>query len=189
MKGWLLSLAVALALTCASDVAAQTTAPGSTNAARPDVSASLGWLNGNKSDLSSHNNWYNRALHGAVTFGWHWSTHLKTELETSASTEAEFYANREEIINGLRANVAAEYAFSTRRLTLAQQYQFGDNAWFHPHLAAGLDVNWEKIRQVDRDVYFYDARQTTIIRRSTVHPTRTRTWSTSYTKPWWAPTP
>jgi hypothetical protein len=70
--------------------------------------------------------------------------------------------------------VFSEYSFSTRRLTLSQQYQFGDNAWFHPHVAAGVDFNWEKTAQVDRSIYFLDGlpRQPTIPQER-VHPDRT----------------
>ena len=86
MKGIDFGIAAALSIACASAASAQTTsAVVARSAARPDFSASLGWFNANKGELSAHDNWYNRALHGAATFGWHWSTHLKTELEASAA--------------------------------------------------------------------------------------------------------
>lgn len=174
MKGIGFGIAAALAIACASAASAQTTsAVVARSAARPDFSASLGWFNANKGELSAHDNWYNRALHGAATFGWHWSTHLKTELEASATTEADFFASREEIIDGRHAYIAEEYDFSTRHITIVQQYQFGENAWFHPHLAAGIDVNWEKVGRLDRDVYIYDGRATTIVRRAGRHPVDT----------------
>lgn len=137
----------------------------------PDVTFSVGWLNVNKSGLDEYNDWYNRSVHGAMAFGWYWSTHLKTELEASASSRAELYAARQETIGGARAFVLSEYGFSTRRLTLAQQYQFGENAWFHPHLAAGVDVSWETVRRFDRETYFYEAtaRPPTILLPSVRH--------------------
>lgn len=171
MKPWRVWSVLALLLTAVSPGHAQTASAAA--AARPDFSASLGWFNANKGELSSHNNWYNRALHGAATFGWHWSTHLKTELEVSATTEADFFASREEIINARLVYIPAEYDFATRHVSVAQHYQFGENAWFHPNLAAGIDINWETVRRLDRDAYHYDGRQATLVRLTTRHPART----------------
>jgi hypothetical protein len=139
---------------------------------RPDIAGTVGWLNVNKSELTDSNDWYNRSAHGALIFGWYWSTHIKTELEVSASTKAELYAAREDFINGIRVLGPSEYDFSTRRVTLAAQYQFGENAWFHPHVATGVDVNREKIRRLDRDVFVYDpvARFSSLVHRSIRHP-------------------
>jgi hypothetical protein len=168
MKGTRLVLTIALAAFSVARTGAQTVV-------RPDISASIGWLNVNKSGLDDYNDWYNRGLHGAVTFGWYWTTHLKTEIEPSASSRVEFYSSRDEIINGQRAHVVSELGFNTRRLTLSQQYQFGENAWFHPHLAAGLDFNWEKTARDDRYVYFLDVppRQPPGIPQNVTRPERT----------------
>lgn len=160
---WVLSGSTALAQTPTQDVV------------RPDIAGSIGWLNVNKSGLDSYNDWYNRGLQGAVTFGWYRSPHLKTELEASASTRVDFYSSREVFVGSFPAHVFSEYAFATRRVTLGQQYQFGENAWFHPHLAAGLDFNWETTRRHDREFLLYDpaTRQNRPIQRAVDHPDRT----------------
>ena len=144
---------------------------------RPDIAGTIGWLNVNKSELTDSNDWYNRSAQGTLIIGWYWSMHIKTELEVSASSEADLYAAREEVINGIRVFAPSEYGFSTRRVSLAAQYQFGENAWFHPHIAAGIDVNREKIRRLDRDVYVYDpaARVPALVHRSARHPDATDT--------------
>jgi hypothetical protein len=172
MSGRSLCGAIVLCVLTTASGEAQTAAR---EAARPDIAGMVGWQNVNKSELGSYNDWYNRAVHGAVTFGWHWSPHLKTELEASASTREEFYASTETVINGIRTYVTSEYEFQTRRLTLSQQYQFGENAWFHPHLAAGVDFNWETQDRFDRDVHLYDpvTRQNSIVGRAVRHPERT----------------
>jgi hypothetical protein len=172
MKGTRLAIACALWALTVCAVSAQTVPQ---DVVRPDIAGSIGWLNVNKGELDSYNDWYNRAVQGALTFGWHWSVHLKTEVEASASSRAELYASTEQIINGSRAQVASENSFRTRRVTIGQQYQFGENAWFHPHVAAGVDFSWETTARTDREVYFYDpaARQSTIVRRPVVHPDRT----------------
>jgi hypothetical protein len=174
MKGFQLLLVPAVVMALVPCAAAQTVSAVTfpTSTPRPDVAGSLGWLNVNKSELSDGNDWYNRSVQGALTFGWYWSTHIKTEIEVSASTDAELYAAREEFINGSRVFVASEYVFGTKRLTLSGQYQFGENAWFHPHLAAGIDVNRETRRRLDRDVYVYDpaARVPALVHRAVQHP-------------------
>ena len=137
----------------ASPARAQDSPP---DAARPDLTFSLGWLNVNKGTLESYDDWYNRSLQGSAIFGWHWSPHLKTEVEVSASTRARFNTSQLLYVTGARLHVYSEHAFSTRRVTLAQLYQFGENAWFHPHVAAGLDLNWERIRRLDREVYIFE---------------------------------
>jgi hypothetical protein len=45
--------------------------------------------------------------------------------------------------------------FSTRRLSVNQQYQFFRNVWFHPFLAAGLDVRWKTSQREDEVAYLY----------------------------------
>jgi hypothetical protein len=179
MKGTGVLVTIAIAAVCASRSDAQTSpAPpvsSSVTAVRPDLSASVGWLNVNKSSLDDYNDWYNRGVQGAVAFGWYWTPHLKTEVEPSASTRVEFDSSREELINGRRAHVVSEFGFSTRRLTLSQQYQFGENAWFHPHLGAGVDFNWERTARTDRFVYFYDppGRQPPLVPQNVSQPNRT----------------
>jgi hypothetical protein len=175
MKAFRLFLVAAITSALVNSATAQTAAPVTFPTAptpRPDIAGSLGWLNVNKSELSDSNDWYNRSAQGALVFGWYWSTHIKTELEVSASTEAELYTARDEIINGLRAFVASEYGFGTTRMTLSGQYQFGENAWFHPHLAAGIDFNRESVRRLDRDVYVYDpaGRTPAVVHRAVQYP-------------------
>jgi hypothetical protein len=168
MKG--ASAAIAFALSISSAVPAVAQAPASA-LVRPDITGSIGWLNVDKGDLSSSNDWYNRGLYGAVTFGWHWSPHLKTELEAAASRRADFYASRELLSDGIRSYSNSEYTFSTRRLTAGLLYQFGENAWVHSHVAAGVDFNWEASTQFDHPVYQYVVgRPATLVRPAARHP-------------------
>jgi hypothetical protein len=176
MKGFQLLLVPAISITLVYPAGAQTPAGVDFPAAatpRPDISASLGWLNVNKTELSDSKDWYNRSAQAALTFGWYWSPHIKSELEVSASTDAELYTARDDFINGARVFSASEYGFATRRLTLSGLYQFGDNAWFHPHLAVGVDVNRETTRRFDREVFVYDlaGRFPALVQSPVQHPT------------------
>ena len=58
---------------------------------RTDASGSVGWLNGDKSNLGEYAGWYNRSFYGGGTFGWYWTHHLKTELEAGAGSQAEMH--------------------------------------------------------------------------------------------------
>jgi hypothetical protein len=141
---------------------------------RPDFVVSIGWLNGNKSELNSGNDWYNRAVQAAFAAGWYWTEHLKTEVEGSVSSRARLYISSEEIFNGIRSHVSGDLHVATRRLSFSQQYQFGRNAWFHPHLAGGLDFNWESTERFDYDVFQYLAnRPAIIVRPAMQHPEQT----------------
>jgi hypothetical protein len=179
MKGSHLVIVATTAIASVCPAAAQTASMTMPAAATPrwDIAGSVGWLNVNKSELSDSNDWYNRSAQGALIFGWHWSTHLKTELEVSASTQAEFYAARDQLINAARVFAVSEYHFATKRVTASGQYQFGENAWFHPHVAAGIDANRESIRRFDREVYVYDpaARVPPLVQRPLRHPDVTDT--------------
>ena len=177
MKGLSLVITTCTVLCMGSAAGAQTVILPPAATPRPDLAATIGWLSANKSELTDYNDWYNRSAQAALMFGWYWSPHLKTELEASVSGEAELHGAREEFINGVRFFTASEYAFSTRRLTLSGQYQFGENAWFHPHVATGIDINWEEVRRLDRDVYVYDplTRLSRLAHRAVEHPPQTDT--------------
>jgi hypothetical protein len=112
---------------------------------RGDAAGIVGWQNVNKSELSAEfrNDWYNRAAYGGVVAGWYWTDHLKTEVEAGASSKVRFQTYRTFPVDNFFGSGTSQYTFSTRRLAIAQQYQFFRNAWFHPHLAAGADLNWE----------------------------------------------
>jgi hypothetical protein len=53
-------------------------------------------------------------------------------------------------------------------------YQFGENAWVHPHVAAGVDFNWETSTQFDQPVYrFLVGSQAVFVRPAQRHPEST----------------
>jgi hypothetical protein len=113
---------------------------------RHDLTGLAAWQNVNKSNLSNgeyRNNWYNRGAYGGGVFGWYWTDHHKTEIEVGGSNRVRFWTYDTYRAESLIGSAGAEYTFSTRRIGVAQQYQFFRNSWFHPHVAAGADLNWE----------------------------------------------
>ena len=171
MKGLPIVTAAMLWLMCAGAARAQ---PGP-DLPQGDVFGSLGWLNGHKPGLDMYNDWYNDSLDGAVTFGWYWTEHVKSEIDAAASTPSDLSTSRQVTIEGQPAFATSEYTFSTRRISISQQYQFGHNAWFHPHLAGGVDLNWERTRQSDEEIFYFDPqpRESRVIRRPPDDPDRT----------------
>jgi hypothetical protein len=123
---------------------AQAAAPG--ELPRHDFTGLAAWQSVDKSNLAEgdySNDWYNRGAYGGAVFGWYWNDHHKTEVEVGASNRVRFSTFNTYRAEGLIGSARGEYRFSTRRVAVAQQYQFFRNAWFHPHAAAGADLNWE----------------------------------------------
>jgi hypothetical protein len=123
---------------------------------RRDVSATIGWLDAKAEDAGflSYNRWES-SLYGSAGAGWYWTDHLKTEVDFGAGTKGDVYLSSPLVINGVPGQ-SIERQFSRRILGLSQQYQFFRNAWFHPYLAAGANLTWE--RRTDRfsPLFVYD---------------------------------
>ena len=133
---------------------------------RGDVSGSLGWFNASTEGFDPYNDWYSSSLIGEAGIGWYWTDHAKLEVSGGASTEAEIYGSVMLDLDGQRHFGASRQRFSTRRLSVLQQYQMGDNQWFHPYVGAGVDVVWERTARRDEAIFAYDiaARQSRIVR-------------------------
>jgi hypothetical protein len=134
----------------ASTAGAQETTPRVTlvpsNATRWDASAHLTWLGERRTDPSFEwDNWFGVASGGA-TVGYHWTPHLKTELDLTTSSEGETYSV--EIIpvpgltNPLFIQRDHEIRFTTASAGLTGQ--FFENAWFHPFVGAGIELVRER---------------------------------------------
>jgi hypothetical protein len=169
--------AIFLSLLATSPALAQDRPPA--RFARIDVFGSIGWFNADKGELAEYNDWYNRSLFGGGTAGWYWTNHLKTEVDIGATSRARVYSYDQISIGNISTIRASEFYFKTRRIALSQQYQFGDNAWFHPHLAAGVDFTAERIEQEDEAVFGFDqvTRTTRLVAPEEIHPERTE-WHT-----------
>ncbi len=123
---------------------------------RADVLGTLGWLNVDKGDIASYDNWYHDSLFAGASVGWYWTDHLKTELDAGESTDAEVYRFEPVQVGPNTIYVNSRAKVGTTRVAVSQQYQFFRNAWFHPHLAAGIDWTWERTREEFEPAFFYD---------------------------------
>jgi hypothetical protein len=170
MKLFMVLAVLVTGLTPAIAAAQAPTASAPTAAVLPsrDVAVTLGWLNGNKSEVSAEdsNDWYNHGLYGGAMAGWYWTDHHKTELEVGISNTTDHYTYRNLVIANIPTFQLSELTFQTKRVAIGQQYQFYRNAWFHPHLTAGADFIWETTTAHDSAITTFDqqARQTRELR-------------------------
>ena len=91
---------------------------------------------------------------------------MKTEVEAAWLSRVHAYSYERLTIDGATADVASEYTFHTTKLSVAQVYQFGRNAWVHPFIGAGADVDWLRTAEnrpaPGRSVYFVNGQTKTI---------------------------
>jgi hypothetical protein len=137
------------ALLCGSASPALAQVPQRSPLARGDVVGLLGWQNvkqssvGDDSGNGNGNDWHNGGVYGGGTFGWYWTDNHKIELEVGASDRNRFTTYETLFIDNATAYARSVYTFSTRRVAIGEQYQFFRNEWFHPHVAAGVDLTWQ----------------------------------------------
>jgi hypothetical protein len=116
---------------------------------RHDVSGQVGWFHGTAGDGIGEGDWYHRVLSGSFTVGRYWSPHHRSEIELGATTADELYvAGHPTGDRFYPVYQSGRLRLSTRTLTLAQLYQFGENEWVHPFVGGGVDVDWER-RELD----------------------------------------
>jgi hypothetical protein len=153
MKLHTILLAAGLALGPPQAAWSQTAGPGSP-VARADATGLVGWLSSNK-PLDHYDDW-DHSLYGGATFGWYWTDHLKTEIEAGVSSRSEKHTYSNEPLGAVRIAKESTFHFSTRRLAIGQQYQFYRNVMFHPYLAGGLELTWDKTERSDGAESIYD---------------------------------
>ena len=155
MKPQHLLIVAAFAIAPGAPAAAQPP-PVSTPVSRADAHGAIGWFNANKDDLESYDDWYNRSVYGGGGFGWYWSDHHKTEVDAGATSAAERYSQRQDVVGTQVLYRFSRYRFSTTRVAVGHLYQFGRNAWVHPFVGGGVDFVWETTNRRDDPLFVYD---------------------------------
>jgi hypothetical protein len=121
-----------------------------------DVAGNIGWVHldtrvGRPGDQSRWDN----ALFGGVTAGWYWTDHLKTEIEAGGASEAQGHGNEIVVRDGRIVSRFRQTTTQRNTLAIAQQYQFGRNAWFHPHVSVGAAVAFDTRTEYYDPIYDY----------------------------------
>jgi Outer membrane protein beta-barrel domain len=157
MKGHL-GLHVAAFLTLCVPGAWAQSPTSSQPVSRVDVTGIVAWLNADRSEftLDRYNTWDNRVAFGGAGVGWYWTDNLKTEFDGGISSRVTHRVNNYTTDANRTTIVEGEYRFATRRVGLAQHYQFGRNAWFHPWVSAGVDFTWEQIDETEGPIHIIE---------------------------------
>src|SRR5688572_20057246 len=114
-----------------------------------EVTGSVGWLAGDKSDFAEDwNDWYD-TFAASIDVGRYWTPHLKTEAGIIGTTEGSVYSHVQ--VPSPRQPfpifIPIEHHFRLTAVNLAAAYQFLDNQWVHPFLSAGVQLGWEHERR------------------------------------------
>jgi hypothetical protein len=113
---------------------------------RGDVSGLIGWLGVEEDSAAGYagNDWHT-SLFGTISAGWHWTDHLKAEVDFGAGTESSVYRVRPVVFQGHTTFRPVQSRVSQKTFGISQQYQFFRNAWFHPHVAVGANITWAEV--------------------------------------------
>lgn len=142
----LLAITFAACLTGSVAAAAQEPAPGVMllpgDPTRWDAAAHVTWLGERRTNQPFQwDRWINVAS-GGGTIGYYWTTHLKTELDVSTSTEDEIYSVEPIALPGTSTlfPLQRDHEFRVTTATIGAVGQFFENRWFHPFVSAGLEI-------------------------------------------------
>jgi hypothetical protein len=106
---------------------------------RNDATLSIGWHGAWYDDVGQYDHWHG-TLFGGVSTGHYWTQHLKTDVEAAWLSRAKATNYEPIIFNGASTYVSSTYLVKDLKLSLAQSFQFGRNAWVHPYVGAGADI-------------------------------------------------
>jgi hypothetical protein len=122
-----------------------------------DATGTIGWLavDTHSTGPYDRNDWVD-SFFGAVSAGWHWTDNLKTEIDFGGSTDSRVFRTQPVTIAGRSTLQTIQSRFKQQTLGFSQQYQFFHNVWFHPHVAAGVNLTWTRQRDEPGQIYFYD---------------------------------
>jgi hypothetical protein len=110
--------------------------------ARWDAAGQITWLGERHSDEPSQWDRWLGAASGGGALGYHWTSHLKTELDISTSTEGEIYSYESVLLPGASTPLFIQRDHEIRVTTASVGLigQFFENAWFHPFAGAGVEL-------------------------------------------------
>jgi hypothetical protein len=91
--------------------------------------------------------WY-EAASGGASVGYFWTPHLKVELDVATSTTGESYSLEAVAVPGssFPSFLQRDHHFRTTTASAGLNYQFLENAWFHPFIGTGLELLRERER-------------------------------------------
>jgi hypothetical protein len=131
-------LVMALVLLSPGGVVAQSRPP----VARADFTVATGAF-GKRHEERPRDDRFTSTAVGELIGGLYWTDHLKTEMAVAWTGEASRFD--QELLPGSLARLFYfENKYRSLVASAAQSYQFGRNAFFHPFVTAGIDVDRER---------------------------------------------
>jgi hypothetical protein len=134
--------------------------PAPVPAVRADAQILLGWENLHRPQPASGygNDWLNAIVYAGAGASWYWNDNLKTQVDVGGSTRGRQYRYETILSAGQLVPLVSRVSVQQQSLTLAQQYQFFHNQWFHPRVGVGIDIARETTRTEYAPIYpFGDA--------------------------------
>jgi hypothetical protein len=108
---------------------------------RNDITVSTGLIGAQYRQTDIYDRWHG-SVFGGINFGHYWTDNHKTDVEAGWLSTAKSHAYEAVTIGADRGYVRSEYLFRDLRLSLSQSVQFGRNAWTHPFVGAGVDLDY-----------------------------------------------
>jgi hypothetical protein len=141
---------------------AQATSSAPVAAAREapfDAAGYVAWFRANRGGIGGQTfrDWFTTPRL-SLGIGRYWTEHLKTEAEFAITGHGNL-VSFEELESEPRVSryLYRDHRYQIRTLSLVQAWQFRHNAWVHPFLGAGIDVDWER-RTVETSLQVSDNR-------------------------------
>jgi hypothetical protein len=141
---------------------AQATSSAPVAAAREapfDAAGYVAWFRANRGGIGGQTfrDWFTTPRL-SLGIGRYWTEHLKTEAEFAITGHGNL-VSFEELESEPRVSryLYRDHTYQIRTLSLVQAWQFRHNAWVHPFLGAGIDVDWER-RTVETSLQVSDNR-------------------------------
>jgi hypothetical protein len=113
-----------------------------------DAGGSVGWYQGRIDGGDQSQHWYHRSMFVGGSIGRYWTDHLKTEIDVGWTSNGTLMSWAGPTASSEYCCEFARQNASNTKLSVAQIYQFGRNAWFHTFVGAALDVDRERNRIV-----------------------------------------
>jgi len=157
---------------------AQASAPAPVKAAEEalfDAAGYVGWFRANRGGIGGQTfrDWFSTPRL-SLGIGHYWTEHLKTEAELAITGQGRLVSFEElESEPDVSRYLYRDHTYSVSTLSLVQAWQFRRNAWVHPFLGAGIDIDWER-RTVETSLQVSDNRTEPVFTVVTL-PRETRT--------------
>lgn len=132
---------------CLHPLAARGQTP--TQLVRADATATLGVFTANHTDVDEYGRWGHSGFAGLAA-GYYWTDHLKTEIETAWTGDVEAFSY-ERTVDRPNTYAYSEHQYRVFKVSAGQAYQFGRNAFLHPFVGAGIDIDRQRER-IERSI-------------------------------------